>query len=111
MTPTRGRLTVFEVSNKKVCEIYLTATPFPIVSTMTFFWLHLPRALRHWKEGHSVTFRALETHMTAEAAGAFIRGFLARPPQTGWRYVLGSMGASKHTKSPFPQPLRMDFWK
>jgi hypothetical protein len=87
--PAVHDVTVFEAVNNDLKEIYVASTTKQIFEAMSDLGKQLPAAISHWRpKGHSINFRSLEFHMSAEAARAFIARHTARPWPEGWKYIV-----------------------
>lgn len=88
MPPLRS-ITVFEVANDELKEVYLTWTSRPIFEAMCDFGAAPPKLVSHWKtEKQHINFRSLEFDLTKELARDFISRHAAKQRQSGWKYIL-----------------------
>lgn len=85
----KGTATVFEATNSRRKEVYVTWTLFPIFDAMARLGKQLPPVIAHWHpEREQITFQSLEFQLTHEEALKFIAQRVAKPLQAGWKYIV-----------------------
>lgn len=81
-------MTVFEVSNEALKELYLCASALPLAGLMREHCDRPPEAIEHWKKNQGVFFSEVESLPDEAEARAFMEKYAAVTERTGWK-ILG----------------------
>lgn len=90
-----GRVTVFEVVNRKRRERYLTCTGLPMVLAIAEFTSRLPTRVAHWRGDRRLQFHSLEFDLNPEEACDLVARQARECAAAGWRCLRDLAGGSR----------------
>lgn len=79
-----GRVTVFEVVNRKRRERYITCTSLPMFMAIAEFTAAIPSKVGHWRGDRRLQFHSLEFDLTPGQACEVVARQARRCSAEGW---------------------------
>jgi hypothetical protein len=82
---TQKLMIVFEAVNESLQEIFMGATSLPLAIVERRHQERRPELVGHWSHEHRITYRAVESGLSAREAPTFLSGYAQTANRFGWK--------------------------
>jgi hypothetical protein len=82
---TQKLMVVFEAVNDTLHESFIGATSLPMSLVERRHQEHRPDLVAHWEPEHRISYRCVESGLSAQEAPTFLLGYAQTATRFGWK--------------------------
>lgn len=82
---TQKLMIVFEAINESLQEIFIGATSLPPLIVERRHQEHRPELIAHWLPDQRISYRVVESGLSAQEAPTFLAGYAGTAKRFGWK--------------------------